>query len=64
MSDLVSGLVALIGAIPTAVANADEADRERLLVALDRAKAGLASITPNASTIAEAIERRRAELKP
>lgn len=62
MSDLVSGLVALIAAIPSAVAGAEEVDRDRILRALDQARAGLTAIGPNAPTIRAAVERRLEEL--
>lgn len=63
MSDLVSGLVALIAAIPQAVAGAEEADRDRILRALDQARTGLTAIGPNAPTIRAAVERRLAEIE-
>jgi hypothetical protein len=63
VSDLVTGIVALIAAIPAAVAGAYEAERERILAALDRAKAGLATVRPNAPTIDEAVRRRLDELQ-
>lgn len=62
MSDLITGLVALLAAIPQAVAGADEADRERILAALDTAKRGLSAIGPNAPTIRAAVERRLEEI--
>ncbi len=62
MTDLITGLVALLAAIPQAVAGADEADRERILAALDRAKQGLTAIGPNAPTIRAAVEKRLEEI--
>lgn len=62
MSDLITGLVALLAAIPSAVAGAEEADRDRILRALDQARTGLAAIGPNAPTIRAAVERRLAEI--
>ena len=63
VSDLIAGLVALIAAIPSAVAGAEEEDRERILRALDQARQGLTAIGPNAPTIRAAVERRLAEIE-
>jgi hypothetical protein len=63
MSDLITGLVALLAAIPQAAAGASEAERERLMHGLDECKRGLTAIGPNAPTIHAAVERRLEELR-
>ncbi len=62
MGDLITGLIALLAAIPQAAAGADEAERERLMRGLDECKRGLTAIGPNAPTIRAAVERRLEEL--